>query len=58
MKNKIVQNKPKTYTKTFIDQLEITTAIFWDSELIGFAIRGDSTCKTYMLEKVLGKQFN
>ena len=43
-------------TKTFIDQLEMTPAIFRDSELIGFAIRVNSTCKTYIVEKkVLGK---
>lgn len=43
-------------TKTFIDQLEMTPAIFRDSELIGFAIRINSTCKTYIVEKkVLGK---
>lgn len=43
-------------TKTFIDQLEMTPAIFRDSEIIGFAIRVNSTCKTYIVEKkVLGK---
>lgn len=43
-------------TKTFIDQLEMTPAIFRDIELIGFAIRINSTCKTYIVEKkVLGK---
>lgn len=62
MKSKTVQKKPKTYTsrvkltKTFIDQLEMTPAIFRDSEIIGFAIRVNSTCKTYIVEKkVLGK---
>ena len=34
----------------------MTPAIFRDSELIGFAIRVNSTCKTYIVEKkVLGK---
>ena len=43
-------------TKTFIDQLAMTPAIFRDIELIGFAIRVNSTCKTYIVEKkVLGK---
>lgn len=43
-------------TKTFIDQLEMTPAIYRDSDLIGFAIRVNTTCKTYIVEKkVLGK---
>jgi len=43
-------------TKTLIDQLEMTPAIYRDIELIGFAIRVNSTCKTYIVEKkVLGK---
>ncbi|TCB52372.1 DUF4102 domain-containing protein [Acinetobacter sp. ANC 4779] len=43
-------------TKTFIDQLEMIPAIYRDSEIIGFAIRVNSTCKTYIVEKkVLGK---
>lgn len=43
-------------TKTFIDQLDMTQAIYRDSELIGFAIRINTTCKTYIVEKkVLGK---
>ncbi|WP_448761238.1 tyrosine-type recombinase/integrase [Acinetobacter tandoii] len=43
-------------TKTFIDQLELTPAIYRDSDLIGFAIRVNNTCKTYIIEKkVLGR---
>lgn len=43
-------------TKTFIDQLELTPAIYRDSDLIGFAIRVNNTCKTYIVEKkVLGR---
>lgn len=43
-------------TKTFIDQLEMTPAIYRDCDLIGFAIRVNTTCKTYIVEKkVLGK---
>lgn len=43
-------------TETFIDQLEMTPTIFRDSELIGFAIRVNLTCKTYIVEKkVSGK---
>ncbi|AOA58176.1 site-specific integrase [Acinetobacter larvae] len=43
-------------TKTFIDQLEMTPAIYRDSELIGFALRVNATCKTYIVEKkILGK---
>lgn len=43
-------------TKTFIDQLELMPAIYRDSDLIGFAIRVNNTCKTYIVEKkVLGR---
>lgn len=43
-------------TKSFIDQLELTPAIYRDSELIGFAIRVNSSYKTYIVEKkVLGR---
>lgn len=43
-------------TKTLIDQLELTPAIYRDSDLIGFAIRVNNTCKTYIIEKkVLGR---
>ena len=43
-------------TKTFIDQLELTPAIYRDSDLIGFAIRVNNTYKTYIVEKkVLGR---
>lgn len=43
-------------TKTLIDQLELTPAIYRDSDLIGFAIRVNNTCKTYIVEKkVLGR---
>ena len=43
-------------TKSFIDQLDSTSAIYRDSELIGFAIRVNATCKTYIVEKkVLGR---
>ena len=43
-------------TETFIDQLEMTPAIYRDSDLIGFAIRVNNTCKTYIVEKkVLSK---
>lgn len=43
-------------TKSFIDQLNNDPAIFRDSELIGFALRVNTTCKTYIVEKkVLGK---
>ncbi len=43
-------------TKTFIDQLELSPAIYRDSELIGFAVRVNSSYKTYIVEKkVKGK---
>ena len=43
-------------TKSFIDQLELVPAIYRDSELIGFAVRVNSSYKTYIVEKkVLGK---
>jgi hypothetical protein len=38
-------------TKTLIDQLEFIPVIYRDIELIGFAIRINSTCKTYIVEK-------
>lgn len=37
-------------TKTYIDNLS-ETGIYRDSELIGFAIRVNTTCKTYVVEK-------
>ena len=37
-------------TKTYIDNLS-ETGIYRDSELIGFAIRVNTTCKTYIVEK-------
>ena len=43
-------------TKSFIDQLALVPAIYRDSELIGFAVRVNSSYKTYIVEKkVLGK---
>ena len=43
-------------TKSFIDQLELTPAIYRDSEIIGFAIRVNNSYKTYIVEKkVKGK---
>ncbi len=43
-------------TKSFIDQLELTPAIYRDSELIGFAVRVNNSYKTYIVEKkVLGR---
>lgn len=38
-------------TKSFIDQLELKPAIFRDSELIGFAVRVNTSYKTYIVEK-------
>lgn len=38
-------------TKTFIDQLDLTPAIYRDSELIGFAVRVNTSYKTYIVEK-------
>jgi len=37
-------------TKTYIDNLS-ETGIYRDSELIGFAVRVNTTCKTYVVEK-------
>ena len=37
-------------TKTYIDNLS-ETGIYRDSELISFAIRVNTTCKTYIVEK-------
>jgi integrase len=43
-------------TKSFIDQLELTPAIYRDSELIGFAVRVNHSYRTYIVEKkVLGQ---
>lgn len=43
-------------TKSFIDQLELEPAIYRDSDLIGFAMRVNTSYKTYVVEKkVLGK---
>lgn len=43
-------------TKSFIDQLELTPAIYRDSDLIGFAVRVNNSYKTYIVEKkVLGR---
>lgn len=43
------------FTKTAIDALS-EPGIYRDSELIGFAVRVNSTCKTYIVEKkVKGK---
>ena len=38
-------------TKSFIDQLELIPAIYRDSELIGFAVRVNTSYKTYIVEK-------
>lgn len=38
-------------TKSFIDQLELTPAIYRDVDLIGFAVRINTTYKTYVVEK-------
>ena len=38
-------------TKSFIDQLELTPAIYRDSEIIGFAIRVNNSYKTYIVER-------
>ena len=40
-------------TKSFIDQLELIPAIYRDSELIGFAVRVNTSYKTYIVEKKL-----
>ena len=36
-------------TKSFIDQLALVPAIYRDSELIGFAVRVNSSYKTYIV---------
>lgn len=51
-----MSSKRVKLTKSFIDQLELTPAIYRDSELIGFAVRVNNSYKTYIVEKkVLGK---
>ena len=38
-------------TKTFIDQLELRSAIYRDNKLIGFVVRVNNSDKTYIAEK-------
>ncbi|EPK3280172.1 integrase family protein, partial [Acinetobacter baumannii] len=38
-------------TKSFIDQLELTPAIYRDSEIIGFAIRVNNSYKTTLWKR-------
>lgn len=45
------KNQRVKLTKTFIDNLPLTPAIWRDSELIGFAVRVQKTYKTYIVEK-------